>query len=257
MSATLAAGTIWWREMVRFYRQKDRIVGALGTPFLFWLLLGSGLRDSFKPASGDMTYLVYFYPGSVVLMLLFTAIFSTISIIEDRREGFLQAVLVAPVPRASFVMGKMMGGSVIALFQGVLFLALAPLLNISLTPAAAGLSIVIMFLISFGLTGLGFMIAWHMDSTQGFHAIMNLFLMPMWFLSGAFFPQTGAPVVLEWVMRFNPMTYAVSALRQSLYLETSSSVAIWPSLPVAAAVVVLFCLLTFLGSLWMVHRRKF
>src|SRR5688500_16516645 len=109
----LAMITLWRREMVRFLRQRSRIVGALGSPLIFWLLLGSGVGSSFRsaagPASPSMDYMEYFFPGTITLVLLFTAIFSTISIIEDRKEGFLQAVLVAPIPRSAFVLGKLLG----------------------------------------------------------------------------------------------------------------------------------------------------
>src|SRR5580698_8783644 len=127
----LPAGSLCVRELVRFVRQRTRIVGALLQPFIFWILFGAGLGGTFKPpawAPQGMTYQEYFLPGVAVLILLFTAIFSTISIIEDRREGFLQAVLVSPIPRASLVMGKVMGGTALAVIQAALFLLLGPLL---------------------------------------------------------------------------------------------------------------------------------
>src|SRR6267378_1913870 len=119
----LPALTLWQREMVRFFRQRDRVVGALATPVVFWLLLGLGLGRSFKTTEGH-GYLEYFYAGTMVMILLFTAIFSTISVIEDRREGFLQGVLVAPIPRWSMVLGKVLGGTAIAMLQGIVFLLL-------------------------------------------------------------------------------------------------------------------------------------
>ena len=140
------------------------------------------------------------------MILLFTAIFSTISIIEDRREGFLQSVLVAPVPRMAIVLGKVLGGTVLAFGQGLLFLLLAPLVGIRPTLAGFALALLIMLVLAFALTALGFCIAWRMSSTQGFHAIMNLFLMPMWFLSGALFPPRARWAGCEWVMRLNPLT---------------------------------------------------
>src|SRR6185503_16062689 len=178
----LAALSLWRREMVRFFRQRSRIVGALGSPLLFWLLLGSGVGSSFRFGSSEtsMGYLEYFFPGTVVLILLFTAIFSTISIIEDRKEGFLQAVLVAPVPRSAFVFGKLLGGTSLAFVQGILFMLLAPLVGIPVS--SIPITLLLLALVAFSLTGLGYIIAWKMDSTQGFHAIMNLLLIPMWLL---------------------------------------------------------------------------
>jgi ABC-2 type transport system permease protein len=195
-----------WREVVRFLRQRQRIVGALGTPLVFWLLIGSGMGS-----------LKYFFPGTVVMILLFTAIFSTISIIEDRREGFLQGVLVSPAPRSAIVMGKMLGGTALAVLQGLLFVLCAPLIGIRMGFSDFLFVLLSLFLISFALTGLGFIIAWKLDSTQGFHAIMNLFLMPMWFLSGALFPMTNAPRWLKAVITFNPLTYGVAALHLGFF----------------------------------------
>ena len=176
---------------MRFFRQKNRVFGALGQPIIFWLLFGAGLRDE------AMLDYAHFFPGTLVMILLFTAIFATISIIEDRREGFLQGVLVAPVPRWTMVLGKVLGGAAIAMLQGIVFLAArlahdeARLGRRHLADAAAACSppLLLMFVISVALTALGFLIAWRMDSTQGFHAIMSVFLLPMWLLSGAFFPD--------------------------------------------------------------------
>lgn len=231
--------------MVRFFRQRSRIVGALGTPLVFWLLIGSGVGSSFaaRTAVGGMGYLEYFFPGTVLLVLLFTSIFSTISIIEDRKEGFLQAVLVAPIPRSAFVFGKLMGGTSLAVIQGVLFMLLAPFVGISVLaiPAALG----ILALVSFGLTALGYVIAWKMDSTQGFHAIMNLLLIPMWLLSGSVFPASGAPAWLKAVIMINPVTYGLAAVRWSIYGAASASAMNLPSFALSMAVSVGFAVLMF------------
>jgi ABC-2 type transport system permease protein len=246
----LPTATLWWREIVRFYRQRSRIVGALATPVLFWVLLGSGFAASFQPngAPEGMRYAEYFYPGTIVLVVLFTAIFSTISVIEDRKEGFLQAVLVAPVSRAAVVLGKILGGTTLALGQALLLVLAAPLLGISLGVLDFVLIVVVLFAISFGLTTLGFLIAWRMESTQGFHAIMNLVLMPMWFLSGAFFPSTGAPGWLRLLMTLNPLTYGLAALRRALYPEVVSVGADVPTLALSFAVTVAFAAGAFLAA---------
>jgi len=127
------------------------------------------------------------------LIVLFTAIFSTISIIEDRHEGFLQSVLVAPISRGALVLGKIAGGTTLAFIQGVLFLCFCPLVGITIHPVSVLYLLLVLLLISFGLTGLGFVLAWRLDSIQGFHAIMNLFLIPLWLLSGALFPSPAPP----------------------------------------------------------------
>ena len=206
--------TLAHRELVRFFRQKNRVFGALGQPIIFWLLFSEGLR-------GNQLDYAHFFPGTLVMILLFTAIFATISIIEDRNEGFLQSVLVAPAPRWAMVLGKVLGGAAIAMIQGLLFLVLGALtLGLSSTPAEIALAVVLMALIAVALTALGFTIAWRMQSTHGFHAIMSVFLLPMWLLSGAFFPGGGSGW-LAWVIRLNPLTYGVAGLRH--YLQFSSA----------------------------------
>jgi ABC-2 type transport system permease protein len=211
--------TLWRRELTRFFRQPSRIAGAVATPLLFWLLMGSGLSGSFRLPGGPagLNYFGFFFPGTIVLVLLFAAIFSNISVIEDRHEGFLQGVLVAPVSRTSLVMGKVLGGATLAWLQGVVFLVLAPVSGIHLTVASALEAAGVLALLAVTLTALGFFFAWKLDSVQGFHAIMNVVLLPMWLLSGAFFPLNGAPLWLSLLMRANPLTYGVSVLREVLY----------------------------------------
>ena len=224
---------LWQREVVRFLRQRNRVAGALLTPVVFWLLLGVGLNDVFVPggaeaeahgvtpwASGKPGYLAYFFPGSLVLIVLFTAIFSTISVIEDRRDGFLQGVLVSPAPRLSIVLGKVLGGATLATGQGLLFLLIAPLVLSFNGPIdlllRLGLAVGAVFVLAVGLTAIGLCFALPMDSTAGFHAVMNLVLMPMWFLSGAVFPVATAGW-LKPLMLLNPLTYGHAMLTGVLH----------------------------------------
>jgi ABC-2 type transport system permease protein len=225
-STPRAAAALAWREVIRFFRQRNRVVGTLGTPLVFWVLFGTGLQHTFRMGDtpGGQSFLQYYFPGTLFLILLFAAIFSSISIIEDRREGFLQSVLVAPISRFAMVLGKVLGGALLAWVQGLLFLALALTLKVEISLAGfLGLA-ALLAVAAIGLTGLGFVIAWKMDSTQGFHAIMNLVLMPMWLLSGAFFPApawnaaaSASDRVLHLAMRLNPLTYCVAGARQLLY----------------------------------------
>jgi len=229
----LPAMTLARRELVRFLRQRSRVAGALGTPLVFWFLIGSGLGKSFRPAGAPdgMSSLEFFFPGTLLLIVLFTAIFSTISIIEDRGEGFLQSVLAAPVSPAGIVLGKMLGGTLLALIQGLVVLVLLPLMGVRPGAGALLVTVSILAVVSFGLTGLGFLMAWRLDSVQGFHALMNLLLLPMWMLSGAFFPASGAPGWLRAAMAANPMTYALAALRRALYLGSERVGSLGPALP--------------------------
>ena len=202
-----------------------------------------------------MGYLEFFYPGVIVLVMLFTAIFATIAVVEDRREGFLQGVLVAPVSRASIVLGQALGSATLAWLQGVIFLCLAPLAGLSLSLASVVSVAMILACLAFGLTNLGLMIAWRMQSTQGFHAIMNLILMPIWLLSGAFFPLSGAPFWLAWLMRINPLTYGMAALRRCLYLGQADVVAGLPPLMPAVIVLIGFALAAFALVVITAERR--
>lgn len=240
MNYLLAVGTLWWREIVRFLRERHRVVGALGTPVVFWIIIGSGLGTSFRAAGpGGSHYLEYSFPGMLSLILLFTAIFSTISVIEDRQTGFLQAVLVAPVPRSAITLGKILGGTTLALIQALVFLLLSPLVGIPLNAWNLVLLTAVLVVVAFSLTSIGFLLAWRLDSTQGFHAVMNLLLMPMWMLSGAFFPPSGAPAWIRGVIFANPLTYGVGAIRQLLYYGSAERVP-GPSLMTCVTVSVLF-----------------
>ena len=243
----MAVFTLWKRELVRFFRQPSRIAGAAGSPLIFWVLIGSGLSGSFRLPGGpsDLSYLEYFFPGTMVLTLLFAAIFSTISVIEDRNQGFLQGVLVAPVPRASIAAGKVLGGATLAWLQSVIFLALAPLSGIRLTLSSALAAAGVLAVLGIALTAVGFAFAWKVDSVQGFHAVMNLLLVPMWLLSGAFFPPSGAPGWLAAVMRANPLTYGVAALRWALYGSAPEVGTGLPGPGVAIAVTVLAAVVAF------------
>ena len=217
----LPAMTLWRREMVRFFRQRNRVASALITPVLMWLMLGTGLNNAFTntaaqkvgEAAADAAaggYMLYFFPGTITMILLFTAIFSTITVIEDRREGFLQGVLVSPAPRLSIALGKVLGGASIAMIHALVFLLIYPFAAGGLGNVNFGLllaAIPIMAVLAIGMTGLGMCIAWPMDSTAAFHAIMMVFLMPMWFLSGAIFPVSSAPIGMKVIMLCNPLTY--------------------------------------------------
>ena len=230
-SFLLPAVSLARREVVRFLRQRSRVIGALATPLLFWLVIGSGLSKSFRPPSAveNQNYLTYFLPGTIMLVVLFTAIFSCISIIEDRREGFLQSVLTAPVSPAAIVAGKVLGCTALALIQAFPMLLIAPLVGLPLTVVGMLSALAILTVTSLGVAAIGFVFAWRLNSIQGFHSIMNLLLMPMWMLSGAFFPAEGAMRWMAAVMTFNPLTYATAALRMAMDPKAAETVVGLPS----------------------------
>lgn len=253
----LTSLTLLQREMVRFLRQKNRVIGALATPVIFWLLLGYGVGNSFRADAlpGQISYLEYYYPGMLVMIILFTAIFSTISIIEDRREGFLQSVLVAPVSRASIVLGKVLGGAALATGQAALMLVVVRWAGYSLTWAGLGKILLVIVLLSMALTALGYLIAWPLDSTAGFHAIMNIFLLPLWLLSGTLFSQSSAQGLVYWMMKLNPLTYGLAALRYGFYPPGSPWLAGLPDEGFCYAVTVLVGLVLFAGCFVITVKR--
>ncbi len=207
------------RELLKFTRDRSRVLGALIQPIGLWLLLGLGFQSTFRlPGAGGGTgYLEFLFPGVIAMVLLFTAIFSTISIVDERRTGFLQAALVAPMPRAVLVLGSVLGGTLLATAEAALFLLLLPALGLSYTVAGLAFVLLISFLVGLAFTALGFAIAWRMESTRGYHSMMTILLFPLWFLSGAPFPAEGASPLLQGLMAINPVSYTVSGLRQALY----------------------------------------
>lgn len=246
----LPIGALTHREIVRFLRQRSRAIGSFAQPVIFWVLFGVGFRGSFQMTGtgGGPTYGEFFIPGIAAMIVMFASIFSAISVIQDRTEGFLQGALAAPAPRTSLVLGKLCGGTVLAVIQGVIFIGLAALMGrlgvmgdvaVSLSLGGWLAATGVLCLIGIGLCGLGFAFAWKINSVQGFHAIMSLLLFPMWLLSGAFFPPQGSGW-LRWVINVNPLTYGVGALRRVMSPADSTAVADLPSMTVCLAVMAAF-----------------
>ncbi len=215
--------TLWQRELIRFWREKGRVLGFVGSPLIFWLVIGSGFGD-----------LRFFFPGALILTVMFSAVFSTMSLIEDRREGFLLSMLVSPAPRSSMVLGKTLGSATLAWIQGLMFLAFAPVAGVRLSMVGLIEVAAVLYLVSVTLTLLGFLVAWQMDSAQAFHAIINLVLVPLWMVSGSLFTMTKAHGWIRAVMTVNPLTYTVSALRRLLDPATGAET---PGLALSVAVV--------------------
>ncbi|WP_437185681.1 ABC transporter permease [Planctomicrobium sp. SH668] len=259
--------TLIVREVVRFLRQRSRVMSSIVQPIIFWVLFGAGLAGSFQLNSGDATsgvsFQEYFLPGIAVMIVLFTSIFSSISVIQDRNEGFMQGVLVAPVPRSSIVLGKVLGGTVLSMFQALAFIAIAPLmyfvglappitLDVSLLNVLG--AVLFLALISLGLCALGYLFAWKIDSIQGYHGVMSVVLLPMWLLSGAFFPGNQS-VWLSWVMALNPLTYGVAGLRRVLSSDPAS-VSMLPPFWVCLTVTAVFAIGCLAIDIWVTRRDR-
>lgn len=232
---------IWKREIVRFLRQPARIGAAVGTPVILWIFMASGFSGSMSAAGVDGGtgssggYSLYLLPGMMTLVAMFTAIFSSISIIEDRQAGWLQSVLVSPAPRWSIAAGKILGGATIAFLQAALLLGALPFLG-EWPGILNVLQILIALLVAcVAMTGVGVIFAWLSESTQGFHAVMNLVLMPLWLLSGAFFSTASAVGWLRVLMYLNPLTWATAAIRGPMVPdgEGAAEPAWWLSMTIA------------------------
>jgi ABC-2 type transport system permease protein len=234
-----AALTLVDRELTRFFRQKSRLMTALVQPMIFWGLFSAGFRNSFVTGDGTSNYTQFLLPGMAAMIVLFTAIFSTISVIRDRNEGFLQGVLVAPVPRSAIVLGTVLGGTILAVLQATLFLLLGFFVGVELSWDQLLGAVGVLGLMGIGLTGLGFMFAWPMDSVQGFHGVMSVIMFPMWLLSGAIFPVDQLDGWFRWVVMLNPLSYGVAALRHVMGMQSQAI-----SLPLGLAVAAGFAIFT-------------
>jgi len=237
MTALRGALALAGREWRRFYRQRGRVTGTLGTPLILWGVMGLGFGESFR-GEGGAGYLAYFYPGTIALQILFTAVFANIAVIEDRQEGFLLSVLVTPLPRWAVALGQIAGGASIALVQAVLMLGLVPFLGLPVSvPGALGL-VGSCALLALGCDAVGYTAAWTFKSSQGFHAFMNVALIPVWLLSGAVFPS-GSSTVMRWIMAVNPMTYGIGVMRACLGSTAPGNVGISVAVTVGCTAIAL------------------
>ena len=209
---------IWRRDLIRFWRDRVRVLGTLVQPLIFLVLLGTGLSSALRGAGGGfrggLDYQVFMYPGIIGMAVLFSSIFSGMSIIWDREFGFLKEVLVAPIDRSAVAVGKILGGATQAMFQGVILLVLAPVFGVKLTPLVVLQAIGLIFCIAFALSGVGVAIASRMRSMMGFQFVLNFLVQPAFFLSGAMFPVTGLPGWMTALTRLDPLTYGVDPIRR-------------------------------------------
>ena len=203
---------LWLRDLKRYWYDKPRILASLGQPILFLFVLGTALSPSFS-GPGGINFSEFIFPGIISMTVLFTSIFSAISIVWDREFGFLKEVLVAPVSRWAIVTGKAFGGGSVAVIQGCIMLMLAPLVGIKLSLLIVVQSVFAMFLIAFAMTSLGIAIAARMKEMEGFQMVVNFVIMPIFFLSGALFPMDRLPKWLTVLTRVDPLTYGVDLLR--------------------------------------------
>ncbi len=209
--------TMWLREMLRFWRSKSRILGALATPLFFLVILGTGFSSVFQLRSGGTINISFFAPGFIGMAILFSSLMGGVSIIWDREFGFLKEILIAPVSRFFVALGKAAGGVTAAMIQGVLIMVIASLVGVEYSSTMGILgSILVMFVSGIGFIGLGIAIASIIESHEGYQMVMSFLTMPLVLLSGAFFPISNLPSWLSALVYVNPLTYGVEALRYCL-----------------------------------------
>ena len=215
------AYTIWYRDFVRLRRDRMRIVASLGQPLLFLFVFGTGLAPAMSGlGGGQLDFRQFMFPGILSMTILFTSIFSAVSIVWDREFGFLKEVMVAPVPRVAVALGKVAGGATVGLFQGIVVLLLAPVIGVKLSFEQLIVLLGLMLLLAAVMTSFGILIAARQRTMEGFQMMMQFLLMPMFFLSGAFFPLRDVPLWLEFLGRIDPVSYAVDPLRQVVLRES-------------------------------------
>lgn len=217
------------RELIRFWRDKLRMVSGLIQPVLWLLVMGTGLSNlmtSGGGSAGEVDLKTFIFPGVCAMSVMFTAMFSAGSIVWDREFGFLREMLVAPVSRSAIVVGKCIGGALVATVQGAVIVLLAGLAGVPYDPLLLLQLLGLMFIGAFALTGFGVMMAARIKTMQSFFALMQMAMMPMMFLSGALYPLNGLPAWLTVLTRLNPLTYAVDPLRQAVFAHLDVSPAL-------------------------------
>jgi ABC-2 type transport system permease protein len=212
-----AVKVVWQREMIRFSQDRIRIVTALVQPILYVFVLGTGLASLTKGSTGDVSLRTFMFPGVLALSVLFTAMFSAVSIVWDREFGFLREMLVAPVPRGAIILGKCLGGATVSAIQGLIVLALAGLVDVPYSPVMLATLALEMLLLGFTVTAFGLVIAARIKQMQAMMGLMQMILMPLMFLSGILYPLAGLPRWLNILVHVNPITYAVHPLRQAVF----------------------------------------
>jgi len=218
-----AVKIVWRRELIRFSKDRMRIVTSLIQPLLFLFVLGSGLQQLSAASTHGVDLKTFIYPGVLCIAVMFTAMFSAASIVWDREFGFLREMMVAPVRRGSIVVGKCLGGATVASLQGVILLALAGTVGVPYAPTLIVGVFCLQLLLAFSITAFGVMAAARVTQMQSFMGLMQLVVMPMFFISGALFPVTNLPGWLAFLNRIDPLTYAVSPMRSLVFAHLDLS----------------------------------
>jgi ABC-2 type transport system permease protein len=213
-----AVRIVWHRDVIRFWRDRPRIIASALQPMLYLFVFGTGMGAGMRP-TGGLDLRVFLYPGVMAMATLFTCFFSAGSIVWDREFGFMREMLVAPVRRGAIVVGKALGGATAGMTQGIIVLVIGPLVGVHFSPLLIVVLLGELIVLSFAVTAIGVLVAVKIKSFQAFMALVQIIIMPLFFLSGALFPMRNLPAWLEWSTRFDPLTYAVDPMRRAVLGE--------------------------------------
>ena len=262
MDNLIGVYTIWYRDILRFWYDKARMFSALLFPIFFLAIFGSGLQRSIGMMAGGVDFIQFMYPGIIAISVLMGSFMSGVSIVWDREYGFLKEVLVAPISRVSVAVGRTLGSATVATIQGIMILVLAPFVKVSLSVGMVLALLPLMFLLAASMGSLGILLASRIKSTEAFQAIMQMLMFPMMFLSGVFFPMQDLPAWMSFIVKINPASYGVAAIRQvvlgnppespfSIYLF-GHAVTIWENIMIMAAFGVIMTIL----AMWSFGRQE-
>ena len=214
MSNLRGVYTIWYRDILRFWRDRIRLIGAFFLPLLFLFVFGSGLGSRMALLGPGVNFAQFMFPGIIGMTVLMTSFMAGVSVVWDREFGFLKEVLVAPISRASVAGGKTLGAATVALIQGTVILLFAPLVGVSLSPGTVLMLLPLMFLLAAAMGSFGVLLATRIRTIEAFQAVMQMLTFPMVFLSGVFFPLQGVPTWMSVLTKINPATYGIATIRQ-------------------------------------------
>ncbi len=252
--------TIWLRELIRYWRDKTRIISTVIQPLMFLAIFGAGLQKTLASGNFGVDFVQFMYPGIIAMSVMGVAFFSTISTVWDREFGFLKEILVAPVSRTSIAIGKTLGATTMASTQALILLILAPFIGVSITFFVAIKLFLFMILVALAISGMGLFIVSLMKTTESFGLLMQLLIFPMFFLSGAFFPLTSVPIWMTVISRLNPLTYGVDAFRQiilghQISAEVLSKLTLYP-IAVDALFLLIFATVMQSAAVWAFNKKS-
>lgn len=228
-----AVFAVWQRDVIKFFRDKGRLIGSFAMPFMFLILFGSGMSGAMQSMLGgnsgggplaDFDFVEFMFPGIIGMVVFNTAIFSALSVVQDKEFGYMREILVSPMSRVSIAIGKVLGGSTIAVIQGLMMLIFVPFIGVSLSFSMILQLIPIMLLVAFTISAIGMLIASLLKTAQGFQMIIQILLFPMLFLSGALFPLNGLPTWMDIIVKINPLTYSVDMFKEIILQPETMSV---------------------------------